>query len=110
MREEFVLDNLKNWLRTTSDTISQKTVLGKIAELEKAENIPVLNKSILDEDLNLTVRAVWCLKNAGIHTLGELTKITENDFIATRCIGKKSLAEIKKVLANYNLSFKGAKL
>jgi DNA-directed RNA polymerase subunit alpha len=56
------------------------------------------------EDLELSVRSSNCLKNANIHTLGELTKKTEDDITKTRNFGKKSLEEIKEKLAERGLS------
>ncbi len=56
------------------------------------------------EELELTVRSSNCLKNANIRTIGELTKKSEEDIAKTRNFGKKSLAEIKEKLQEWNLS------
>lgn len=56
------------------------------------------------EELELSVRSSNCLKNAQIRTIGELTKKTEDDIAKTRNFGKKSLAEIKEKLLEWNLT------
>ena len=62
------------------------------------------NKSI--EDLELSVRSYNCLKRAGIQTVEELTQKTEEDMMKVRNLGKKSLKEVKEVLAKLGLSFR----
>jgi DNA-directed RNA polymerase subunit alpha len=62
------------------------------------------NKSI--EDLELSVRSYNCLKRAGIQTVEELTQKTEEDMRKVRNLGKKSLKEVKEVLAKLGLSFR----
>ena len=69
-------------------------------EEEKVRKI--LNTSV--EELELTVRSSNCLKNANIRTIGDLTKKTEDEIAKTRNFGKKSLAEIKDKLKEWNLS------
>ena len=56
------------------------------------------------EELELTVRSSNCLKNANIRTIGDLTKMTEEEIGKTRNFGKKSLSEIKDKLKEWNLS------
>lgn len=56
------------------------------------------------EELELTVRSSNCLKNANIHTIGDLTKMTEDEITKTRNFGKKSLSEIKDKLKEWGLS------
>ena len=56
------------------------------------------------EELELSVRSSNCLKNANIRTIGELTRKTEDDIAKTRNFGKKSLAEIKEKLLEWNLT------
>lgn len=62
----------------------------------------ILNTPV--EDLELSVRASNCLKNANIRTIGELARKTEDEITKTRNFGKKSLAEIKTKLSEQNLS------
>ena len=56
------------------------------------------------EELELSVRSSNCLKNANIHTIGELTRKTEDDITKTRNFGKKSLEEIKSKLEEHHLT------
>jgi DNA-directed RNA polymerase subunit alpha len=56
------------------------------------------------EELELSVRSSNCLKNANIHTIGELTRKTEDDIAKTRNFGKKSLTEIKEKLLEWGLT------
>lgn len=60
--------------------------------------------SIPVEELELSVRASNCLKNANINTLGDLTQRTEDEIAKTRNFGKKSLQEIKEKLHEWELS------
>ncbi len=70
---------------------------------EEEERIKkMLNTSV--EELELTVRSSNCLKNANIKTIGDLTKKSEEEIAKTRNFGKKSLAEIKEKLKEWNLS------
>ena len=56
------------------------------------------------DDLELTVRAANCLKAENIYYIGDLVQRTENDLLKTPNLGKKSLMEIKTVLAQRGLS------
>lgn len=73
-------------------------------ELDEGDEIvrKLLNTSV--EELELSVRSSNCLKNANIHTIGELTKKTEEDITKTRNFGKKSLEEIKAKLEEHGLT------
>ncbi len=61
------------------------------------------------DDLELSVRSANCLKNAGIHLIGELVQKTEAEMLKTKNFGRKSLNEIKDILQEMGLSF-GMKL
>ncbi len=61
------------------------------------------------EELELSVRSYNCLKNANIKTIGELVQKTEAEMLKTKNFGRKSLNEIKEILAEMGLSF-GMKL
>jgi DNA-directed RNA polymerase subunit alpha len=61
------------------------------------------------EELELSVRSYNCLKNADIKTIGELVQKTEPEMLKTKNFGRKSLNEIKEILAEMGLSF-GMKL
>lgn len=56
-------------------------------------------------DLDLSVRALNCLKAAEVETLGDLVKFNKNDLLKFRNFGKKSLTELDELLESMNLSF-----
>ena len=66
----------------------------------------VLNRSV--EELELSVRSYNCLKNANIQTIGELVQKTEAEMLRTKNFGRKSLNEIKEILANMGLGARHA--
>ena len=70
-----------------------------------------LNENLVKsvEELELSVRSYNCLKNANIRTLRELVTKTEADMLKTKNFGRKSLNEIKEILAGMGLSL-GMKL
>ena len=61
------------------------------------------------DELELSVRSANCLKNANIRLIGELVQKTEAEMLKTKNFGRKSLNEIKEILAEMNLSL-GMKL
>jgi len=56
-------------------------------------------------DLDLSVRALNCLKAADVDTLGDLVQYNKNDLLKFRNFGKKSLTELEDLLSNLNLNF-----
>ncbi len=56
-------------------------------------------------DLDLSVRALNCLKAAEVDTLGDLAKFNKNDLLKFRNFGKKSLTELEELLSSMNLNF-----
>ena len=79
-------------------------------EPEKVETFsidPLLLRPI--DDLELTVRSTNCLKAENIYQIGDLVQKTEVELLKTPNLGKKSLTEIKDVLASKGLSL-GVKL
>ena len=68
---------------------------------------PVLLRPV--DDLELTVRSANCLKAENIYYIGDLIQRTEVELLKTPNLGKKSLTEIKDVLASRGLSL-GMKL
>jgi len=56
------------------------------------------------DDLELTVRSANCLKAESIYYIGDLVQRSETDLLKTPNLGKKSLTEIKNVLASHGLS------
>ena len=56
-------------------------------------------------EMDLSVRALNCLKSAEVETLGELVVFNKNDLLKFRNFGKKSLSELEELLATLGLSF-----
>ncbi len=81
------------------------------AEESHREQDGPLNKNLMKQvsEVELSVRAANCLKNAGIRTIAELVQKTEAEMLDTKNFGVKSLNEIKELLAAMGLSF-GMKL
>jgi len=72
-------------------------------EVEPESHIdPILLRPV--DDLELTVRSANCLKAENIYYIGDLIQRTEVELLKTPNLGKKSLTEIKDVLASYSLS------
>jgi len=70
---------------------------------EKEDEIdPILLRPV--DDLELTVRSANCLKAENIYFIGDLIQRTEVELLKTPNLGKKSLTEIKDVLASRGLS------
>ena len=56
-------------------------------------------------DMDLSVRALNCLKAADVETLGDLCTYNKNDLLKFRNFGKKSLTELEDLLDSMNLTF-----
>lgn len=56
-------------------------------------------------DMDLSVRALNCLKAAEVDSLGDLVKYNKNDLLKFRNFGKKSLTELEDLLSQMNLTF-----
>ena len=56
-------------------------------------------------DMDLSVRALNCLKAADVDTLGELVQFNKTDLLKFRNFGKKSLVEIEELLQDKGLTF-----
>ncbi|THB66889.1 MAG: DNA-directed RNA polymerase subunit alpha [Gammaproteobacteria bacterium] len=69
---------------------------------EEPEIDPILLRPV--DDLELTVRSANCIKAESIHFIGDLVQRTEVELLKTPNLGKKSLTEIKDVLASHGLS------
>jgi DNA-directed RNA polymerase subunit alpha len=75
----------------------------EVEEAEPESHIdPILLRPV--DDLELTVRSANCLKAENIYYIGDLIQRTEVELLKTPNLGKKSLTEIKDVLASYSLS------
>ncbi|HDL89776.1 MAG TPA: DNA-directed RNA polymerase subunit alpha [Thermodesulforhabdus norvegica] len=77
----------------------------------KEEEKPKWNENLFRrvDELELSVRSANCLKNADIRYIGELVQKTESEMLKTKNFGRKSLNEIKEILAEMGLSL-GMKL
>ena len=102
-------------VRTAADILSdQLSVFGDFTHRDRgapkqaASGVdPVLLRPI--DDLELTVRSANCLKAENIYYIGDLIQRTENELLKTPNLGRKSLNEIKEVLASRGLTL-GMKL
>ena len=74
--------------------------------IEQEEEEEPLNENLFRsvEELELSVRSANCLQNANIHLIGELVQKTEAEMLKTKNFGRKSLKEIKEILADMGLS------
>ena len=73
-----------------------------VHEIDEPEIDPILLRPV--DDLELTVRSANCLKTENIYYIGDLIQRTEVDLLKTPNLGKKSLTEIKDVLASRGLA------
>jgi DNA-directed RNA polymerase subunit alpha len=87
--------------------LESSQVAGDLAPSHSAMVDPLLMRPV--DDLELTVRSANCLKAENIYYIGDLIQRTENELLKTPNLGRKSLNEIKDVLAARGLSL-GMKL
>lgn len=75
-------------------------------EVEEDTDLPQIDPVLLRpvDDLELTVRSANCLKAENIYYIGDLVQRSEMELLKTPNLGKKSLTEIKDVLATHSLS------
>lgn len=80
-------------------------------EEDSAQNEILQNENLYRsvDELELSVRSANCLQNANIKLIGELVQKTEADMLKTKNFGRKSLREIKEILATMGLQL-GMKL
>lgn len=73
---------------------------------EEVRAEPAFNENLFRsvDELELSVRSANCLKNADIRNIGELVQKTEQEMLKTKNFGRKSLNEIKEILAEMGLS------
>jgi DNA-directed RNA polymerase subunit alpha len=89
------------------DEVGEPTTPVEVSDEEKGALYERLAKSV--DEMELSVRSYNCLKNANIRTIGELVQKTEVEMLKTKNFGRKSLNEIKEILASMGLSL-GMKL
>jgi len=82
--------------------LESSQVAGDLAPSRSAMVDPLLMRPV--DDLELTVRSANCLKAENIYYIGDLIQRTENELLKTPNLGRKSLNEIKDVLAARGLS------
>lgn len=77
-----------------------------VFEQEEEEEEEPLNENLYRSvsELELSVRSINCLQNAKIETIGDLVQKTEAEMLKTKNFGRKSLNEIKTILASMGLS------
>jgi DNA-directed RNA polymerase subunit alpha len=96
---------------STAAQIMQEQLDLFVSFTNRAEPLPETPPNEWDipvETLNLSVRSFNCLKRAGISKVSELLDLTEDEIMKMRNFGKKSLDEIKQVLAERGLSLRQA--
>ena len=88
------------------DQLSVFVDLESQEEVEEEDTAAVIDPILLRpvDDLELTVRSANCLKAESIYYIGDLIQRAETDLLKTPNLGKKSLTEIKDVLASHSLS------
>lgn len=79
-------------------------VTGLLADKEEDPIIKTLETPI--EELDLSVRAYNCLKRAAIHTLQDITAMSESEMMKIRNLGKKSLKEVMEKIKDMGLKFR----
>ena len=92
----------KSTLRDAEARLNLRAVYTGLRIQSDVSNAPI-------EELELSVRSANCLKNAQINLIGELVQKTEAEMLKTQNFGRKSLNEIKDILAEMGLSL-GMKL
>lgn len=117
--DKLVLDVWTNGAVTPQDAVAQAAKLLKdhmtifinfeesgdeaidTSSTEDERLLETLNRSV--DELELSVRSYNCLKNASIKTIGDLVTKTEAEMLKTKNFGRKSLNEIKDILAEMGL-------
>ena len=97
---------LEEHIRQFVDLSDYMRSIGILKEPDEDRQQKVLEMSI--EDMDLSVRSYNCLKRAGIHTVEDLTKKSEDDMLKVRNLGRKSLDEVISKLRSYGLDLKSS--
>ena len=95
---KLIRDHLNIFINLEDVTEMSEAGGGETSSATSNEN---LDKSV--EELELSVRSYNCLKNANIRTIRELVQKTEGEMLKTKNFGRKSLNEIKEILATMGL-------
>ncbi|NQY51237.1 MAG: DNA-directed RNA polymerase subunit alpha [Piscirickettsiaceae bacterium] len=99
-------DAIKSAATILSDQLTSFVDFKVIEETVVEEKSPDIDPSLLQaiDDLDLTVRSANCLKAENIYYVGDLIQRSEMELLKTPNLGKKSLTEIKGILASKGLS------
>jgi DNA-directed RNA polymerase subunit alpha len=99
-------DAIKYAATILSDQLTAFVDFTVIEESVVEQKQPAVDPALLQaiDDLDLTVRSANCLKAENIYYVGDLIQRTEMELLKTPNLGKKSLTEIKEVLASKGLS------
>lgn len=97
---KIINDHMKLFVELV-DNMSEQNIL---VSQDDDKALKVMEMSM--EDLDLSVRSYNCLKRAGISTVADLTRRTEDDMLKVRNLGRKSLEEVVKKLEELGLSLK----
>jgi DNA-directed RNA polymerase subunit alpha len=100
-------DHLSIFINIEEEEEEEEGTPVDISDQDREVWMEKLNKSV--DEMELSVRSYNCLKNANIRTIGELVQKTEAEMLKTKNFGRKSLNEIKEILAEMGLSL-GMKL
>ena len=98
-----IMDHLDLFIFVEEQEASEETP----RSASTAASGPALNENLLKniDELELSVRAYNCLKNANIKTIADLVQKSEHEMLKTKNFGRKSLNEIKDILTSMGLGF-----
>ena len=86
------------------DLVASMSQIDLLVDKEVDSQTKVLEMTI--EDMDLSVRSYNCLKRAGINTVEDLIRRTENDLAKVKNLGRRSLEEVIAKLQGYGLTLK----
>jgi DNA-directed RNA polymerase subunit alpha len=107
LASKLMKDHLQIFINIEEEEEEAEGPAVEVSDEEKSVLWEKLGKSV--DEMELSVRSYNCLKNANIRTIGELVQKTEAEMLKTKNFGRKSLNEIKEILAGMGLSL-GMKL
>ena len=103
---ELAKQDYKTFVEEQKEQWTYESAKEFIREYENAHCGEIKKKQYCEldiDDLCLSIRSYNCLKRSGIYTVNQLIQISEEDLMRVRNLGKKSLREIKKELAEHDL-------
>ncbi|MGD8896951.1 MAG: DNA-directed RNA polymerase subunit alpha [Acidobacteriota bacterium] len=107
LASKLMKDHLQIFINVEEEEEETEGPVVEVSDEERSVLWEKLGKSV--DEMELSVRSYNCLKNANIRTIGELVQKTEAEMLKTKNFGRKSLNEIKEILAGMGLSL-GMKL